>query len=61
MANGNAAEAEKHYKRGNNLWDENLRAALEEFEIALRLDPENENYKFAVTHAKQNIEEEEND
>lgn len=56
----NTSEAAKHYKRGNNLWAEDLHAALAEFEIALRLEPDNKDYQFAVKHAKENIEIEEN-
>lgn len=57
----NVAEAKKHYKKGNDLWADNFQAALSEFEMALRLDPNNKDYQFAVNHAKKNIEDEEND
>lgn len=54
------SEAEKHYRKGNNLWADNFHAALAEFEMALRLEPENKDYQFAVKHAKENIEQDEN-
>ena len=50
------SDAAKHYKRGNNLWADDLHAALVEFEIALRLEPDNKDYQFAVKYAKENIE-----
>lgn len=49
-------DAERHYKKGNNVWADSFTAALAEFEIAVQLDPDNPEYHRAVAHAKRNIE-----